>query len=63
MTKADEREIIKAEHVAGGDGYILKQPIIQGEELGSHCKMFSEVTLRPGCEIGYHCLLYTSRCV
>lgn len=54
MTKAENREIIKTEHAYGGEGYILKQPIIAGEELGEHCKMFSEVTLKPGCEIGYH---------
>lgn len=22
--------------------------------LGAYCKMFNEVTLKPGCEIGYH---------
>ena len=54
MKKVFEREIVKAEHVAGGAGYILKQAIIEGEELGEHCKMFSEVTLKPGCEIGFH---------
>lgn len=54
MTKPQEREIMKAEHVAGGAGYILKQPIIDREQMGAHCKMFSEVTLHPGCEIGYH---------
>lgn len=54
MTKLQNREIIKAEHVAGGEGYILKQPIIKDGQLGEHCRMFSEVTLHPGCEIGYH---------
>lgn len=54
MTKPQDREIIKAENVAGGAGYILKQPMIAGEQLGAYCKMFSEVTLHPGCEIGYH---------
>lgn len=54
MTKAVEREIVKVEHVSGGAGFILKQPIITGEQLGAHCKMFSEVTLKPGCEIGFH---------
>ena len=54
MTRPQDREIIKAEHVAGGAGYILKQTIIKEEQLGANCKMFSEVTLHPGCEIGYH---------
>ena len=54
MTKKAERQPIKAENVAGGAGYILKEELIKGEQLGTHCKMFNEVTLKPGCEIGYH---------
>ena len=54
MTKKAERQPIKAENVAGGAGYILKEELIIGEQLGAHCKMFNEVTLKPGCEIGYH---------
>ena len=54
MTKKAERQPIKAENVAGGAGYILKEELIKGEQLGAHCKMFNEVTLKPGCEIGYH---------
>ena len=41
MTKAGEREIVKAEHANGGD-------------LGEHCRMFSKVTIPPQCELGYH---------
>ena len=54
MTKKAERQPIKAENVAGGAGYILKEELIKGEQLGAYCKMFNEVTLKPGCEIGYH---------
>ena len=54
MTKKSERQPIKAENVAGGAGYILKEELIKGEQLGAYCKMFNEVTLKPGCEIGYH---------
>lgn len=54
MTKKSERQSIKAENVAGGAGYILKEELIKGEQLGEYCKMFNEVTLKPGCEIGYH---------
>lgn len=54
MTKKSERQSIKAENVAGGAGYILKEELIKGEQLGVYCKMFNEVTLKPGCEIGYH---------
>ena len=54
MTKKEERETIKADHVAGGAGYILKQALIENEQLGPHCKMFTEVTIPEGSELGYH---------
>lgn len=39
MTKKSERQSIKAENVAGGAGYILKEELIKGEQLGAYCKM------------------------
>lgn len=54
MTRDGEREIIKAEHVNGGEGYILKEALLNKEELGEHCKMFTRVTIPAGCELGYH---------
>ena len=35
MTKKSERQPIKAENVAGGAGYILKEELIKGEQLGA----------------------------
>ena len=54
MTRAGEREIVKAEHANGGTGYILKEALLTGEDLGQHCRMFSRVTIPAGCELGYH---------
>ena len=54
MTKKSVRQPIIAEIVAGGAGYILKEELIKGDLLGAYCKMVNEVTLKPGCEIGYH---------
>lgn len=54
MTKAGEREIIKAEHPYGGAGYILKEPLMSAEERGENCEMFMKVTIPVGCELGYH---------
>lgn len=54
MTKAMEREIVKAEHANGGEGFILKEGLLNPEELGAHCKMFSRVTIPAGCALGYH---------
>ena len=54
MTKAGVREIVKAEHANGGAGYILKEALLTGGDLGEHCRMFSKVTIPPQCELGYH---------
>lgn len=50
----EERETQKAEHASGGAGFILKEALIKGEQLGNSCKMFSQVIIKPGCELGYH---------
>ena len=39
MTREGERELVKVEHVNGGDGYIVREAM---------------VTSDPGCEVGYH---------
>ena len=54
MTKAGEREIVKAEHVGGGAGFIMKEALLGPEEQGDYCRMFSKVTLPPNCELGHH---------
>ncbi len=54
MTRAEERTIVKAEHVNGGAGYILKEALLQKEELGEHCRMFTRVTIPARCGLGYH---------
>lgn len=54
MTKAGERKVVKAEHANGGAGYILKEALLTGTELGEHCRMFSKVTIPPQSELGYH---------
>lgn len=54
MTKAGERATSKAEHVNGGAGYIIREPLITDEQRGEHCKMFNRIVVPAGSEIGYH---------
>ena len=54
FTKHSEREIVKKEHMQGGDGYILVESLINDEQKGPNSRMFSQVILKPGCEIGVH---------
>lgn len=54
MSKASERNVIKAENVNGGAGYILKDILLSEEQKGEHCDAFMKVTIPVGCELGYH---------
>jgi len=54
MTGADERSVAKIEHANGGAGYILKEVLLSAEQMGKHCGLFGKVTIKPGCELGYH---------
>lgn len=42
------------EHVASGKGFVINEPILSPKEMGDSCKMFSKITLKPGCSIGFH---------
>lgn len=50
----NKREVQKIEHVNGGAGFILKEVLINPEQMGQYCHLFAQVTLEPGCEIGFH---------
>lgn len=54
MTKANMRETVRVEHANGGAGFLLKEALLTSEELGANCRMFSKVTLKAGCELGFH---------
>ena len=50
MTRAGERKIAKKEQVNGGAGHVLMEALLNEEERGEHCRIFSQVTIEPGCE-------------
>ena len=50
MTREGERELVKVEHVNGGDGYIVREAMVTSEEVGEACKMYAKIHLDPGCE-------------
>ena len=37
-----------------GAGYVLMEALLNEEERAEHCRIFSQVTIHPGCELGYH---------
>lgn len=42
------------EHAKDGKGFLIMEPVLSEKELGNKCKLFSKVTLKPGCSMGYH---------
>lgn len=44
----------KVEHAAGGKGYIIRKTLLSATELKDKCGLFAEITLKPGCSLGYH---------
>ena len=51
MTRAGERKIAKKEQVNGGAGHVLMEALLNEEERGEHCRIFSQVTIEPGCDL------------
>ena len=38
----------------GGKGQVVVKYILDDNELNAKCKMFAELTIAPGCSLGYH---------
>lgn len=40
--------------MCGGKGHVIIKEILEGEQLNGKCRLYAEVTLEPGCSLGYH---------
>ncbi|MDD5968684.1 MAG: cupin domain-containing protein [Candidatus Fimousia sp.] len=47
-------KIERVEHMAGGEGHVIIKRILGEKELNGKCRMYAQVTLEPGCSLGYH---------
>lgn len=54
MTSKGERTIIRNEKMAGGEGHVLIEHLLNDDQKGKASRMFAEVTLEPGCTLGFH---------
>ncbi len=55
IRKAQDCQIEYREHMRAGDGTIKLTSLIAGpEELNGKGRLFSIITIEPGCSIGYH---------
>lgn len=46
--------IERVENMAGGEGHTILKRILGEKELNGTCRLYAEVTLEPGCSLGYH---------
>ena len=47
-------EVKRVEHMAGGKGHVIIRDLLSEKEMNGKCRMFAEVTIEPGCSLGYH---------
>ena len=47
-------ETVVVENANGGSGVRKVKYLLSKEELKGKCRMYAEVTLEPGCALGYH---------
>ena len=44
----------RIENMAGGQGHVLIKRLLNEKQLNGKCGLYAEVTLEPGCSLGYH---------
>lgn len=47
-----EKSVVEGLH--GGKGHVILEHLPGAEARGPHCGLYAQVTLEPGCEIGWH---------
>lgn len=45
---------VKMENMHGGTGSVVIKHILGEEEMHGACKLYAQVTIAPGCSLGYH---------
>ena len=44
----------RVENMAGGQGHALIKRLLDEKQCNGKCRLYAEVTLEPGCSLGYH---------
>lgn len=47
-------EIKKVENMHGGEGHVIINRLLDEKQLNGKCGLYAEVTIEPGCSLGYH---------
>lgn len=54
IIRKEEREVKVVENLKGGDGSVIMNTIASSVQTFNHAKMYSNLTFKKGCGIGYH---------
>lgn len=54
MTTKDERKVECVPNMAGGEGHVLIERLLNEQQMDGKCRMYAKVTLEKGCSLGYH---------
>lgn len=49
-----EFRVERKENANGGTGHVILKHILEKEQLNGKCGLYAEVTIEPGCSLGYH---------
>ena len=49
-----ELRVERRENASGGKGHVIIRHILEEKELNGKCGLYAEVTIEPGCSLGYH---------
>ena len=44
----------RIEKMCGGEGHVIIKHVLGEKELNGKCGLYAEVTIEPGCTLGYH---------
>lgn len=47
-------KIRRVEHMCEGNGHVIIKEILEEAQMKDKCRLYGEVTLEPGCSVGYH---------
>ena len=47
-------KVSRIEHMCEGNGHVIIKEILEEPYLAGKCGLYAEVTLEPGCSLGYH---------
>ena len=47
-------KINRVEHMCEGNGHVIIKELLDEQQLNGKCGLYAEVTLEPGCSLGFH---------